>query len=324
MLEFLKKKIKKEKINSDFQNNQIEYNNEKAEKNHIQASIIIPCKNEVNNLKKTIDSLKNSKNKLKFEIIVVDDNSIDRSTEFLEKTEYNDVNLIKTQGIGAARARNIGANEANGKYLFFCDAHVQVPNYCIDELVNSLEENNADAVVPSIINSSNNIIVGYGQTWNHKLEVIWHKERPENTTETFIGCGCFFGIKKYVFDEIGGFDNYFKVWGKEDEEISFKLWSFGYKIIVEPRIEIKHLFRKKHPYVVTNEDFIYNFLCLIYSHFEFKNIAKALNIVQHNPFFPPAMAKIMLNENLIKQRKKYFENRVYNDEYILKRFKIPF
>jgi len=297
---------------------------EQSSEENVDVSIIVPCKNEVNHLKATVKSLMNSKNTLQFEIIVVDDASTDLSVEFLSEPKYKDIKLIQTEGLGAAGARNRGAQNAKGKYLFFCDAHISAPNYWLDRLVATLKEHNAAAVAPAIGNLENNQIVGYGQTWNHTLDAIWLRERPESITEIPIACGCAFGITKAAFDAVGGFDHFFEVWGKEDEELSLKLWLFGHKVVVNPEVVVKHFFRKRHPYHVTTGNVIYNFICLAYSHLSYKNLAKAINAIKDNPSFSGAMAKIMLNEEIIKQRQKYFENRVNDDNFFFEKFKIPF
>lgn len=43
---------------------------------------------------------------------------------------------------------------------------------------------------------------------------------------------------------IGGFEHGFKTWGREDEEISLKLWLMGYKCAVEPACTVLHIFRQ--------------------------------------------------------------------------------
>lgn len=292
-----------------------------------EVSIIVPCKNEVNNLKKTIDSIMNSKTKLCYEIIVVDDGSTDGSCDFINMNIeiYKDIKLISVFNLGAAGSRNFGTKIASGKYLFFCDAHVSVPNYWLDTLIKTLEDNNAHIIAPVIADMVKEECKGYGQTWNNKLEVMWLLDKSEgNGLEIPIACGCAFGIKKEVFDEIGGFDKYFEVWGKEDEELCFKAWLFGYKIILDISVEVKHLFRSKHPYEVTHENVIYNFLCMIYSHFGSKNLAKALNIAHNNYAFSYSAAKLMTKEDLMNQRKEYFSKRKYDEDYFFEKFHIPF
>lgn len=293
----------------------------------IDVSIIIPCKNEINNLKNTVDSIMDSKNNLSFEIIVVDDGSTDGSCDFIDinKDIYKAITLISSKNNGAAGSRNLGAKMAIGKYLFFCDAHVSVPNYWIDNLIKTLEENDAHTIAPIITDMNNDQSKGYGQTWNDKLEVTWLIQKPSiNGSEIPIACGCAFGIKREVFDSIGGFDTYFQVWGKEDEELCLKSWLFGFKVILDTTVEVKHIFRTKHPYKVTFAEVIYNFLCMANSHFDFKNLIKAINITKDNAYFPIAAAKIMLNEDLLKQRNEYFSKRKYDENYFFKKFNIPF
>lgn len=291
------------------------------------VSIVIPCKNEVNNLKQTVDSIMHSKNKLTYEIIIVDDSSVDGSSDFINKNKetYKDIKIISAPSLGAAGSRNLGAEAASGKYLFFCDAHISVPDYWLDTLIKTLEENNAHIIAPVIKDMIKKNCKGYGQTWNNNLEVTWLLNKPENNgSEIPIACGCVFGIRKEVFDAIGGFDMHFQVWGKEDEELCFKSWLFGYKIILDISVEVKHLFRSKHPYEVTYENVIYNFLCIAYSHFSNKNLAKVLNIARNNYAFSSAAAKIMLNESLMKQRKEYFNKRRFDENYFFQKFNIPF
>jgi GT2 family glycosyltransferase len=270
-----------------------------------------------------------SKNNLKFEIIVVDDNSQDLSTEFLKSNLngdiYKDVILIETQNAGAANARNIGAKAAKGKYLFFCDAHIKVPDNWLDSLVNTLISYNADLVAPCIADMSNILAAGYGQTWDSELRVVWLMDKPKEGTEIPIAGGAALGITKEAFEKIDGFQKLFMVWGKEDEEICLRAWLYGYKIVVNPRIIVQHLFRKKFPYEVTAANVIYNMLCLAYCHFGKKRRSKTIQIAKNNPFFSIAANEVNKNVKLIiNQRNKYFKERNYSDDFFFEKFNIPF
>lgn len=295
----------------------------------IDVSIIIPCKNEVDNLKWTVDSIMKSKNLLTFEIIVVDDSSEDNSTQFLEdnicKEIYKDVTLIKTNNLGAAEARNAGAKSAKGKYLFFCDAHVKVGDEWLDMLVDTLRNFNADLVAPCIADLSNPSAVGSGQTWTKELKVKWLGGKLIEGTEIPIACGCAFGITKEAFETINGFDHLFQVWGKEDEELCFKAWLYGYRIVISPNVTVKHLFRKNHPYSVTKVNVTYNMLCMAYSHFGETRLTKTINITKRDTYFLSAAAMIKQNKELIlNQRDKYFKGRRHDDDFFFKKFKISF
>lgn len=297
--------------------------------NSIHVSVIIPCKNEVNNLKSTVDSIMKSKNSLSFEIIVVDDGSADHSSEFLEsyknKETYKDIILLKTNNLGAAEARNSGASAAKGKYLFFCDSHIAVPDGWLDALVNTLQTSKAHIIAPCIIDINNPSAAGYGQTWNELLKVTWILEKPKDIAEVPIACGCAFGITKEAFEKIDGFDHLFQVWGKEDEELCFKAWLYGYKTVVNPEVKVAHLFRKKHPYEVTTTNVIYNLLCIAYSHFKAERLKKTIYLAKYEYGFSDAATQIKQNADMIiKQRQKYQNESKYNDDFFFEKFKIPF
>lgn len=304
-------------------------NNSSILANTIDVSIIIPCKNEVNNLKWTVDSIIKSKNSLSFEILVVDDASEDKSSEFLQnnisKDIYKKVTIIKANNVGAAEARNIGAKWAKGNYLFFCDAHVEVTDGWLDKLVNTLKTFNADLIAPYIADMSNPLSVGRGQTWTKELKVQWLLDKLIEGKEIPIACGCAFGITKEAFDKIDGFNHLFQVWGKEDEELCLKAWLYGYKIVINPNVTVRHLFRKKHPYTVTKSNVIYNMLCIAYSHFGEERLEKTIKIAKKEPYFFVASEMIKKNKELIlNQREKHFKNRIHHDDFFFNKFNILF
>ncbi|MFP3467938.1 glycosyltransferase family 2 protein, partial [Leifsonia sp. SIMBA_070] len=78
------------------------------------VSIIFPVKNEGINVKNTLDSLVKVKTDFSYEVIIVDDASEDACCEFLSSHEYPiTITLVKTDGLGAANARNVGSKKAN-------------------------------------------------------------------------------------------------------------------------------------------------------------------------------------------------------------------
>ncbi len=62
----------------------------------VLVSLIIPAHNEGENLKRTIDSIKNISDFRNYEIIVVDDMSTDKSTKFLQKKNYYYFKLLNS------------------------------------------------------------------------------------------------------------------------------------------------------------------------------------------------------------------------------------
>lgn len=90
-----------------------------------EVSLIIPVKNEGAHIQKTIKSALNVQTRYSFEIIVIDDASTDGCCDFLSSYAGRArLKLIRSIGIGLARAKNLGAMKSSGQYLIFCDAHV--------------------------------------------------------------------------------------------------------------------------------------------------------------------------------------------------------
>lgn len=286
--------------------------------------MIIPCKNEDLHLKNTIDNLQNTPTEALFEIIVVDDGSEDHCSDFLNRPEYAHIKLLKTPNIGAAKARNAGADMANGNILVFLDAHMRFEPYWLDRLISALEKYNADAVCPAIADINTDKIAGYGQTWNNVLNMVWIREKPLPGTEVPLAGGCALVLKREVFSKLGGFNKYFEVWGHEDEELSLKLWLFGYRLIVEPEVVLKHFFRPRHPYHVTSKNTMHNMFCMAYLHFNYKRLAKVVDLYKNNPYFASTLTSIILHEDLRKTRIDYLANRQHDDAYFFDKFGIPF
>ncbi|MCM8711261.1 glycosyltransferase [Clostridium sp. SYSU_GA19001] len=289
------------------------------------VSIIIPCKNEGNNLKITLDSIMKAKNNACYEILVVDDGSLDDSTAFLNSDIYKNVTLIKTEGIGCAEARNTGARYARGKYLFFCDAHIKVPEMWLDDLVNTLQYKKAHLVTPCICDMSNISSEGYGVTWNERLQFTWILNNPNCVTEIPLSGAACLCIIREVFDKINGFNSLLKSYGMEDQELCLKAWLYGYKLVINPDVKVRHLFRKVHPYKVKETDIFYNMLCVAYCHFNKDRIIKIINMLKENNAFSSVLAEFKSNtDEIINQRKKFFKERIYNDDYFFQKFNIMF
>lgn len=285
------------------------------------VSIIIPVKNEGINIKNTLDSLKEAKTKYSFEVVVVDDNSTDGCCDFLSQCE--DIKLVKADGVGVAMARNIGAEHSSGEYVIFCDAHLFFEDNWIDRLLEPIEAGLADATNPGIVNASNLKAVGYGYTWNDKLEARWNGPKREMFESALIAAGCL-AMRKTVFDDIEGFERGFRIWGRSDDEISLKLWLFGYKCAVLPKIRIKHIFRKggEVPFTFSWNDVNYNLMRMAYSHFNEKRIEKSKKLIKHST--PEKVINEVLQSDVLKQRERYLKKRKYDDDWYMDKFDIDF
>ncbi|MED1624522.1 glycosyltransferase family 2 protein [Bacillus pseudomycoides] len=285
-------------------------------------SLIFPVKNEGNNVLNTIESVLRIKTCYEFEIIVVDDGSIDGCCHFISSHKSVDrIKLLMTEGIGLAKAKNFGAEQSRGDYLIFCDAHLFFEDFWIERVLEPILIGQAHGTTPGIASTNSIHIVGYGQTLDGNLSVKWNKWHANPFPSAILPGGCFC-ISRKVFLDIGGFDNKFKVWGYEDIEISLKMWLFGYKCYAQPRVRILHLFRNSPPYHLTLQHVYYNLLRMAYLHFSEEKIKKCKKLIKTSDSLE--IESLVLAENVIDQREIYFARRKHDDNWFFKEFKIDF
>ncbi|WP_417897198.1 glycosyltransferase [Bacillus haimaensis] len=285
-------------------------------------SIIFPVKNEGDNVKMTLDSLFSFPSKYQYEVIIVNDNSTDGCCSFLSYYDKKEkIKLIETTGIGSANARNVGAKDAQGEYLIFCDAHLTFEKEWIDKLIEPLITNKSDVVTPGIADMENPESIGYGQTLSPNMEIIWHTKQNSIFETAVIPGGCFV-ISKVVFEDVGGFETGFKTWGHEDVELSIKLWLFGYRCHVQTEVTIYHLFRRIHPYKVKPDDVYYNLLRLAFSHFNEVRIEKCKRIITQRK--AKIIVPLVLQDGVLKQRELYIKKRKFSDDWYFRKFGIEF
>ena len=123
-------------------------------KNNFKLSIIIPCYNERNTIEIILKKIQKSLSNYKisnFEIIIIDDNSKDGTTEILKnlkdiekvKVYYHEINLGKGAAIQTA------LNYITGDISIIQDADLEYDPYDYNKLLTPFFEANADVVYGS-------------------------------------------------------------------------------------------------------------------------------------------------------------------------------
>ena len=84
-----------------------------------------------------------------WELFCVDDGSKDRSGEICDAYAAEDdrIRVIHKENGGAPSARNVAIDEAEGKYLYFCDADDWAEPTMLEDMVNIAEKNRSQLVV---------------------------------------------------------------------------------------------------------------------------------------------------------------------------------
>ncbi|MFW9771110.1 MAG: glycosyltransferase [Promethearchaeota archaeon] len=194
-------------------------------------SIVIPTKNRGNVLPSLIKNLSNL-NYPQYEIIIVDDGSVDNTKEILKKFQIKSIILSKS--VGSANARNIGIKQAKYKIIALTDSDCFVSRNWLINLVPFLNE--YDIVGGKVVFRDKS--EGKLNPFNYKNKVIINRESNINFLNTSNML-----FKKEVWNLSGGFLNY----RIEDLEFSWRSLKKGYKLIYVPKGLVIH-YGKRNPF----------------------------------------------------------------------------
>ncbi len=170
------------------------------------------------------------------EIIVVDDGSTDRSPAIVR--EHPSVQLIamEAQG-GPGAARNRAAQIAQGDYLWFVDSDVIVADNAARVLGETLARTHAAAVIGSYDDQpgADNFLSQYKNLVHH----YYHHRGKDQASTFWAGCGA---VQRLLFLQLGGFNaKRYRYPSIEDIELGYRIGDAGGKIVLEPRLQGKHL-----------------------------------------------------------------------------------
>jgi len=87
------------------------------------VSVIVPARDAERTLPRTLRALAGQRDAGEFEVIVVDDGSVDRTAQVARQAD-GAVRLLRRSPAGPGAARNAGVAAAGGRLLAFCDADV--------------------------------------------------------------------------------------------------------------------------------------------------------------------------------------------------------
>jgi glycosyltransferase involved in cell wall biosynthesis len=166
---------------------------------------------------------------------VVDDGSEDDSRAVARESGAR---LLHTRGLqGPAVARNLGAKQARGEYLFFLDADCSVRGETLARAAAALR---ADPTLDALFGSYDDEPAAPGRVAQYKnLQHHWVHQQGEVEASTFwAGCGA---VRRLTFLELGGFDEgRYRRPAIEDIELGYRLRDAGRRIRLAKDVQVKH------------------------------------------------------------------------------------
>lgn len=180
-----------------------------------KISIVIPARNEEENLPRLLDSILNEDYK-NFEIIVVDDRSEDKTNEIIRNYTQKDerIHLVETEGKeklsnhGKVNALIYGSREISGEYTLFTDADTWQEKNCLSSVLNIMINNNLDLISgfpsqksPSFLAS----VISGAMLFINTILPQWLIRKVKSKRASF-GIGQFMMMKTSSYRDVGGFE----------------------------------------------------------------------------------------------------------------------
>jgi len=210
-------------------------------------SIIIVSWNGKKWLKKCFDSLSKQTYK-NFEIIFVDNGSIDDSIKFVKKN-YPKTTIIQSKiNLGFAGGNNLGFKHAKGEYVLLLNNDISATKDYLKNLVEAFEKIPKLGSVQSkmiLMNEPDKLDV-CGTYWTDS-SFLYHYGVGKNQSEKkynrvmpfFSNKGASMMVKRGVIDKVGFLDNDF--WSYyEETDLCNRIWLSGYECWYYPKAIIHH------------------------------------------------------------------------------------
>jgi len=184
-----------------------------------------------------------------YEVIVVDNGSVDDSLKIVKK--FPDVKVIELGKNYGIPAYNFGIKEARGEYLFFLGSHVIVDKNVLDVLLEVLKKEEVGGVGCKLYDlNDKKTIKNMGfevNLLNGKVKMLNYNEKDCERFDEVVDVMCIgsgnFLVKKKVLDKIGYFDERFFL-GDGDADLCLRIRKKSYKLKVVPKAKIYEEFEK--------------------------------------------------------------------------------
>ncbi|HKV91077.1 MAG TPA: glycosyltransferase [Candidatus Angelobacter sp.] len=198
----------------------------------VAVSIIIPALNEERMIGRCLDSLaKLDFTREKFEVILVDNGSIDKTLEIAESFQDRlNLGILQKSGVRISGLRNLGAQEASGDIVAFLDADCLAKS---DWLKRILEFAPGEGI--GVVGA--HYLLPEDSSWVGR---IWHRyqEAEKSGEVSHLPAGDLI-MRRKDFLRLGGFDETIQT--NEDYELCERVRKAGMTVRAYPEIGVVHL-----------------------------------------------------------------------------------
>ncbi|WP_158586598.1 glycosyltransferase [Henriciella mobilis] len=215
-----------------------------------KVSVIVPAYKSVEYTLRCVLTMLESSDETSFEIIVADDQSPDKSGDFLAGNLDNVGPIrvhINEENLGFLKSCNNAAKLAKGEYLFFLNNDTAVVNGWLDELIATFERCPEAGLVGSklvypngLLQEAGGIIWDDGSGANYgRLEDPMKPDYNFQRDADYIS-GAAIAIPKDLWKKLGGFSEELAPAYYEDTDFAMKVRDAGRRVIYQPLSTVIH------------------------------------------------------------------------------------
>lgn len=222
----------------------------------MKLSIIIVNYNVTQLLRNCLQSIYQYISDMNFEIIVIDNNSTNNSWKTL-KNEFPEVVFLESAtNLGFSKANNLAIKKAKGEYLLILNPDTEFEGFYMQELLNFADSKpnfgclgvrmhdaqgnflpESKRSVPDMFNSFEKLFTNFKK---QNTKSYYRNDVSEfEIAEVEVITGAFFLVKKEVYNQVGGLDEKYFMYG-EDIDLCYTLLQNGFSNYYYGKVSILH------------------------------------------------------------------------------------
>jgi glycosyltransferase involved in cell wall biosynthesis len=190
-----------------------------------RISVIIPMYNEARHIGRTLESVRRAARRAgcDWEIIVPDNGSTDAGPQIARE---QGARVLDCPGISIGALRNRGAAQAQGEWLAFLDADMQVPEEWLETWRYVQNQNRAEVL--GLVHLPPPQAPWYARAWLQRVGTAREQAGLRDWLPTANLC-----MPRTWFERVGGFDENLRT--GEDKDLSLRLGQAGARLLSLPQ-----------------------------------------------------------------------------------------
>lgn len=225
----------------------IHFDKNSVSDNYPLISIIILCYNKVEVTRNCIKALFENTNYPNFEVIVLDNSSVDETPDLLLSYGETIKNIRSHKNLGFVGGNNFASQFASGDYIVFLNNDTEPQIGWLNHLLNTFNYHKDAGAAGSMLiypngklQEAGGVIFNDASGWNYGRGASPNDSKYNYCREVDYCSGAALMIRKDLFEKVGKFDERYAPAYYEDTDLCFSVRKFGYKVYFNPFSKVIH------------------------------------------------------------------------------------